>query len=97
MTGPHARIFCAVDTPDLGRPLALAQSLAGMVGGIKLGKEFFTACGAEGLRRVAAPGQPIFLDLEYRDIPNTVAGAVRAAAEAFGIARELVQAACARR
>jgi orotidine-5'-phosphate decarboxylase len=76
---PESRVFCAIDTPDLDRALALARSLAGVVGGVKLGKEFFTACGPEGVRRIAALGLPIFLDLKYHDIPNTVAGAVRAA------------------
>lgn len=74
------RVFCAVDTPNLDEAVLLAELLAGEVGGIKLGKEFFTAQGPDGLRRVASFGHRIFLDLKYHDIPNTVAGAVRAAA-----------------
>jgi orotidine-5'-phosphate decarboxylase len=43
---------------------------------VKLGLEFFLANGAAG---VAAVGDaPVFLDLKLHDIPNTVAGAVRA-------------------
>ena len=71
-------IFCAVDRPDLEGTLALAQALAPHVGGIKLGLEFFTAQGPRGVEAVAALGLPIFLDLKLHDIPNTVAGAVRA-------------------
>lgn len=44
---------------------------------MKLGKEFFTGCGPEGVRAVAQHGTPVFLDLKFHDIPNTVAGAVR--------------------
>lgn len=76
---PIDRIFCAVDTPKLDDALLLADLLAGEVGAIKLGKEFFTAHGPDGVRKVASLGHKIFLDLKYHDIPNTVAGAVRSA------------------
>ena len=79
MTNP---IFCAVDRPDLEGTLALARALAPHVGGIKLGLEFFAAQGPRGVEAVAALGLPIFLDLKLHDIPNTVAGAVRAGGEA---------------
>lgn len=80
VTTPAERIFCAIDTTDLDAALALAAVLRGRVGGIKLGKEFFTAHGPQGVARIKAAGHRIFLDLKYHDIPNTVAGAVRAAA-----------------
>jgi len=70
-------VFVAIDTPDLGKAVALAKSLAGAVGGVKLGLEFFSAHGPAGVREVAALGLPLFLDLKLHDIPNTVAGAVR--------------------
>lgn len=80
MGEPANPVFCAIDTDDLGRAEALGRALAGAVGGIKLGKEFFAAHGPQGVRRVqAASGLPLFLDLKWHDIPNTVAGAVRAA------------------
>ena len=75
---PHERIYVAIDTSDLSRAERLARLLAGTVGGLKLGKEFFMAHGPDGVRRLSASGQPIFLDLKFHDIPNTVAGAVRA-------------------
>ena len=76
---PTDRIFVALDTADLDRAQALAEGLKGHVGGVKLGKEFFTAQGPEGVRRITALGLPVFLDLKFHDIPATVAGAVTAA------------------
>ena len=76
---PSERILVAIDTTDVDRAQALAETLAGHVGGIKLGKEFFTANGPDGVRTVAGGDQPLFLDLKFHDIPNTVAGAIRAA------------------
>ncbi len=76
---PLDRVFVALDTPDAGRALSLARRLDGLVGGVKLGKAFFTANGPEGVKRIAAAGLPVFLDLKFHDIPDTVADAVRAA------------------
>ena len=76
---PQERIFVALDTTDLRRGLELARDLKGLVGGMKIGKEFYTALGPEGARQILAEGVPVFLDLKFHDIPNTVAGAVRAA------------------
>ncbi|MFW0776851.1 MAG: orotidine-5'-phosphate decarboxylase [Rickettsiales bacterium] len=73
-------IICAIDTPDIQRAEELAIALKGQVGAIKLGLEFFTAHGRPGVQIVAAHQIPIFLDLKFHDIPNTVAGAIRATA-----------------
>ena len=74
----RAKLYVGIDTPDLARAQMLAESLRGRVGGLKFGKEFFTAQGPDGIRAVAG-GEPLFLDFKFHDIPNTVAGAVRAA------------------
>jgi orotidine-5'-phosphate decarboxylase len=71
-------LYVALDTPDLDRARTLAQRVRHHVGGIKLGLEFFMANGAGGVREMAELGLPIFLDLKFHDIPNTVAKAVQA-------------------
>jgi orotidine-5'-phosphate decarboxylase len=78
-------IYCALDRPDLDGALALGRALAGAVDGFKVGLEFVTANGPDGVRRVVALGAPVFLDLKFHDIPNTVAGAIEAA-RALGVA-----------
>jgi orotidine-5'-phosphate decarboxylase len=80
MSASAGRIFCAVDTTDIEAARVLSRSLAGVVGGIKLGLEFFVAHGPAGVSAVMGDdGAPLFLDLKLHDIPNTVAGALRAA------------------
>jgi orotidine-5'-phosphate decarboxylase len=84
-------VYCAVDTVDLARASQLIRALTGggagsLVGGIKLGLEFFLAHGAPGVRQVfpaslREAGVGFFLDLKLHDIPNTVAGGIRAVAE----------------
>jgi orotidine-5'-phosphate decarboxylase len=79
-------VLAAIDTADLAAAAAQAGRLGPAVAGIKLGLEFYMAHGAPGYRRIAeviAPKggpAPIFLDLKFHDIPNTVAGAVRSVA-----------------
>ncbi len=77
---PSDRIFCALDTIDVEAAVELSKQLQGTVGGVKLGLEFYCANGAKGFEAVAKTGMPIFLDLKFHDIPNTVAGAIRAVA-----------------
>jgi orotidine-5'-phosphate decarboxylase len=72
------RIFVALDTTDLNRAIYLSNQLVGIVGGVKMGKEFLTVHGIDGVRKVAKCGMPIFLDTKFHDIPNTVASAIRA-------------------
>ena len=73
-------VFVALDTPDLDRALQWAQAIRPYVGGLKIGLEFITACGPEGVRRIVEIGLPVFADVKFHDIPNTVAGASRALA-----------------
>lgn len=81
---PKPLVFCAIDTDDIEHAVKLAASVGPVTGGIKLGLEFFNAHGPQGVARVmeAAEDAQLFLDLKYHDIPNTVAGAVRAACAA---------------
>ena len=74
-------VFIALDTTDLDYARQLAERVRGHVGGLKLGLEFFNAHGPDGVRAFEGLGLPVFLDLKFHDIPNTVAGAVRAAGQ----------------
>ena len=71
-------IYVAIDTPDLERARDIATRVRHHVGGIKLGLEFFSANGRSGIREMAELGLPIFLDLKFHDIPNTVGKAIQA-------------------
>jgi orotidine-5'-phosphate decarboxylase len=77
---PMNPVYVAIDTTDLEYARSLAERVAPHVGGLKLGLEFFSAHGPKGVRAFEDIGLPIFLDLKFHDIPNTVAGAVKAAA-----------------
>jgi orotidine-5'-phosphate decarboxylase len=70
-----SRLIAALDTADPEQARRWAEAVAPYCGLLKLGLEFCLAHGPEGVRGIAAPA---FLDLKLHDIPNTVAGAVRA-------------------
>ena len=73
-------IYVALDTADLQAALALAEQVRPHAGGLKVGLEFVSAHGPEGVKAIVALGLPVFLDVKLHDIPTTVAGAVRALA-----------------
>ena len=52
-----------------------------VVGLFKIGKESYTRFGPKAIEVVQKTGAEVFLDLKYHDIPQTVRGAARAAAE----------------
>ena len=69
------RILVPIDTGDLDTALDMAQRVSEAGAGVKLGLEFYVANGARAANEVAG-WTPLFLDLKFHDIPNTVAGAV---------------------
>ena len=73
-------IIVAIDTPEVDEATTLVSSLKNSVGAIKLGLEFFTANGAAGVQKITDQHVPVFLDLKFHDIPNTVSKAIKATA-----------------
>jgi orotidine-5'-phosphate decarboxylase len=71
-------VFLALDVPQIDPAKALINKVKAHIGGVKLGLEFFCAHGGHGVHEIAHMGLPIFLDLKFHDIPNTVASAMMA-------------------
>lgn len=71
-------VFLALDVPQIDPAKALIEKVKAHIGGVKLGLEFFCAHGGHGVHEIAHMGLPIFLDLKFHDIPNTVASAMMA-------------------
>ena len=71
-------VFLALDVPQIDPAKALINKVKAHIGGVKLGLEFFCAHGGHGVHEIAHLGLPIFLDLKFHDIPNTVASAMMA-------------------
>lgn len=74
-------IIVALDYPDATAALAMAQQLDPAQVRVKVGKELFTRSGPAVVASLQTLGFEVFLDLKFHDIPNTVAGALRSAAE----------------
>ena len=78
---PTERILVALDVDNADDAVQLARLLRGRVGGYKVGLELVNAAGFDIFDRLRDAGADrIFYDAKFHDIPNTVAGAVRAAA-----------------
>jgi orotidine-5'-phosphate decarboxylase len=76
-----AEVIVALDTPDAAGALALVDRLGHAATFYKVGLELYTRAGPDVVRALRDRGKRVFLDLKLLDIPNTVAGAVRAAGE----------------
>ncbi len=74
------RVIVVLDYPDATNAMALVERLDPSFCRLKIGKELFTATGPALVETLVARGYDVFLDLKFHDIPNTVAGACRAAA-----------------
>ena len=74
-------IIVALDYPSLDKALECAQRLDPTNVRVKVGKQLYTSEGPRVLDALHSLGFEVFLDLKFHDIPNTVAGAVGAAAD----------------
>jgi len=77
---PKDRLCVALDVDDAVAALRLAEELKGSAGLFKIGMELFTSAGPSAVSSAIKMGLKVFLDLKFNDIPNTAAGAARAAA-----------------
>lgn len=80
LKGKENPIIVALDVPTWPEAESLVAQLSPVVDFFKIGMELFTAAGPAAVEAVKAAGSRVFLDLKYHDIPNTVRGAVAAAA-----------------
>jgi orotidine-5'-phosphate decarboxylase len=78
---PRERLIVALDVSSA----TAAQKIVAAVGDsaltYKVGMQLYTAEGPRVVRDLVEAGRKVFLDLKYHDIPNTVASAVREAAQ----------------
>ena len=75
------RIIIALDFDTALQAKNLLAQLDPSLCRVKIGKELFTASGPKLVREVISSGFDVFLDLKFHDIPNTVARAVKVAAD----------------
>jgi orotidine-5'-phosphate decarboxylase len=73
-------LVVALDVETRDQAIALVEELGDRVRRYKIGARMFTRYGTDILDAVSERGGELFLDLKYHDIPNTVGGAVEAAA-----------------
>ncbi|MFO8154139.1 orotidine-5'-phosphate decarboxylase [Thioalkalivibrio sp.] len=76
----HPQLIVALDYPDRRSAEAMAGRLDPAACAVKVGFELFVAAGPGLVEALQGRGFRVFLDLKFHDIPNTVAGACRAAA-----------------
>ncbi len=81
MLDSRDRLIVALDVPSATQARQIVQAIGEAVTTYKIGTQLFTAEGPEMVRDLVSSGRKVFLDLKFHDIPNTVAAAVRSAAE----------------
>ena len=75
------RLIVALDVGGYDDAASLVEVLSPQVGYLKVGSVLFTREGPRICRLIKDAGSGLFLDLKFHDIPNTVRGAVRSAAD----------------
>jgi orotidine-5'-phosphate decarboxylase len=75
------RLIVALDVSSAAAAQRIVAALGDSVHIYKVGMQLYTAEGPQMVRDLVNSGRRVFLDLKYHDIPNTVASAVREAAQ----------------
>ncbi len=75
------RLIVALDVSSAAEAQRIVAAVGGSATTFKVGKQLFTAEGPQVVRELVQSGRKVFLDLKFHDIPNTVAGAVKSAAQ----------------
>lgn len=75
------KVIIALDYEKEVDALALVDQLDPQNCRLKVGKEMFTTLGTNFVKQLHSRHFDVFLDLKFHDIPNTVARAVRSAAD----------------
>ncbi len=76
-----AEIIVALDFASADDAMAMVDLLGAEGDFYKVGLELYTRAGPEIVRSLKQTGRRVFLDLKLHDIPNTIVGGVRAAAD----------------
>lgn len=75
-----SKVLVALDVATIAQALDIVQQVKQFVGGFKVGLELCTSEGTQNVvKEISKAGGQVFLDLKFKDIPNTVGGAARAA------------------
>ncbi|MGC7561228.1 orotidine-5'-phosphate decarboxylase [Pasteurella sp. PK-2025] len=76
-----SKIIVALDYEKEEEALRLVDQIDPSLCRLKVGKEMFTTLGTKFVKELHKRDFDVFLDLKFHDIPNTVARAVRSAAD----------------
>ncbi|WP_461518854.1 orotidine-5'-phosphate decarboxylase [Porticoccus sp.] len=81
MKNNESKVIVALDYPNATAAQPFVDAVSPQLCKLKVGKELFTQSGPQFVGSLVERGFDVFLDLKYHDIPNTVAKAVRVAAD----------------
>ncbi|MGB9233690.1 MAG: orotidine-5'-phosphate decarboxylase [Terriglobales bacterium] len=79
--GPQDHLIVALDVASAAAARKIVAAVGDSASAYKVGMQLYTAEGPPIVRELVGSGRRVFLDLKYHDIPNTVAAAVREAAQ----------------
>src|SRR3984885_1264025 len=80
-TDARQRLIVALDVSTVAAARQIVAAVGDSALTYKVGMQLYTAEGPSVVRELISSGRHVFLDLKYHDIPNTVAAAVKEAAQ----------------